>query len=84
MGRLSRVLGIALAVCASTSSLVAPAPSAAASTVSYQETGIFGSEGIGDGQFEGIGGLAVDATGNVYVSDILNKRGPSPAGSSRT
>jgi tripartite motif-containing protein 71 len=34
----------------------------------------WGSEGTGDGQFDDIGGVAIDRYGFVYVSDILNNR----------
>ena len=34
----------------------------------------WGSEGFGDGQFESPFGIAVDASGNVYVADNQNNR----------
>jgi len=34
----------------------------------------FGGLGSGDGQFAGPGGVAVDATGNIYVADSNNSR----------
>jgi DNA-binding beta-propeller fold protein YncE len=34
----------------------------------------WGSAGSGDGQFGSLGGLAVGASGNVYVSDFGNNR----------
>ncbi|GAF84493.1 unnamed protein product, partial [marine sediment metagenome] len=34
----------------------------------------WGSEGSGDGQFDGISGVAVDSSGNVYVADNENHR----------
>ena len=34
----------------------------------------WGSTGAGDGQFQGVKSLAVDANGNVYVADLGNKR----------
>ena len=34
----------------------------------------FGSEGTGEGQFKGIGGIATDASGDVYVTDYGNNR----------
>ena len=41
----------------------------------------FGEEGSGEGQFEGIGGIATNSSGDVYVSDLGNTRieefGPS-------
>ena len=34
----------------------------------------FGKEGSGEGQFKGIGGIATDASGDVYVTDYANNR----------
>jgi hypothetical protein len=34
----------------------------------------WGSEGIGDGEFDGAGGIAVDGSSNVWVTDIGNDR----------
>ena len=34
----------------------------------------WGTYGAGDGQFDGPGGMAVDASGNVYVADYGNHR----------
>jgi sugar lactone lactonase YvrE len=34
----------------------------------------WGSEGTGDGQFQSVRGIAVDAAGNVYVADSANHR----------
>jgi len=42
------------------------------STGTYQSN--FGSEGTGDGQFFGIGGIAVAGDGTIYVTDNLNSR----------
>jgi sugar lactone lactonase YvrE len=40
----------------------------------YQYAGTWGSHGTADGQFDGMGGIAVDSSGNVYLSDTGNKR----------
>ena len=34
----------------------------------------WGSYGIGDGQFRGPGGIAIDSSGNVYVVDSINNQ----------
>ena len=36
--------------------------------------GRWGSCGFGDGQFDGAGGIAVDAAGKVYIADYSNNR----------
>lgn len=41
---------------------------------SYQFAGQWGTKGTGNGQFDGLGGIAVDGSGNVYVSDKVNTR----------
>jgi len=41
---------------------------------SYTYAGTWGSKGSGNGQFDGIGGIAADASGNFYVADIGGKR----------
>lgn len=50
-------------------SLVSPA-----SAESYGFLQKWGSKGISDGQFQSPGGVAVDASGNVYVADTGNNR----------
>ena len=40
----------------------------------YNYAGVWGSKGSGNGQFDGIGAIAVDASGNIYVSDSGAKR----------
>ena len=34
----------------------------------------WGTKGIGDGQFDRPGGIAIDSSGFIYVSDIVNNR----------
>ena len=40
----------------------------------YAQIGTFGTAGSGDGQFDGAQGVAIDAAGNVIVTDIGNFR----------
>jgi sugar lactone lactonase YvrE len=47
---------------------------AIAAAAGFQYAGSFGSKGSGSGQFDGIGGIAIDAAGNVYVADVGNHR----------
>jgi len=70
MRRFIRRTILGLVVCAIASCLVP----AIAVADGYQYAGKWGTRGTGDGQFDGIGGIAIDGSGNVYVSDVSNKR----------
>jgi len=59
-----------LYVCAGLLCLIPVTASAQAPTYLYQ----WGSYGSGNGQFDNIGGVAVDASGNVHVTDANNYR----------
>ena len=61
---------VGLVACALASCLVP----AIAVADGYQYAGKWGSRGTGNGQFDGIGGIAIAGSGNVYVSDLGNKR----------
>jgi tripartite motif-containing protein 71 len=68
-----RLVGIMLAVlglCVMSGLVV----TASAAAESYKYLTTWGSGGIGDGQFDGIGGIALDGSSYVYVSDKGNKR----------
>jgi hypothetical protein len=65
-------LSARLTVAALVSLLVSLALAANASGFGFVRS--WGTEGVGDGQFESPGAIAVDATGNVYVADTGNNR----------
>jgi tripartite motif-containing protein 71 len=48
--------------------------SGTADTLNWSYSTAFGSGGTGDGQFDLITGMAIDASGNVYTSDINQER----------
>ena len=50
------------------------APAVRVFNTSGEQVGGWGTNGTGDGQFTGVGGLAVDGDGNVYVADTFNHR----------
>jgi len=59
---------VGLVVCALASCLVP----AIAVADGYQYAGKWGTTGTGNGQFDGIGGIAIAGSGNVYVSDLVS------------
>ena len=61
-----------VAACVGAIVLLPQISQAQAQTYSYAFQ--FGGLGSGDGQFAGPGGVAVDATGNIYVADSNNSR----------
>ena len=81
---------ILLIVCVAVSSLVALAGCSAEKSptfpserlLGYQFVRTWGDSGSGNGQLDGPQGMAVDASGNVYVADTHNDRiqkfGPLP------
>jgi hypothetical protein len=72
-GRLARVLQLCLAVVAALLLVAVAAPLASAAPLGV--LGVSGSNGTGDGQFQGTGGVAVnESTGDVYVIDIGGQR----------
>jgi hypothetical protein len=70
MKRFIGIMLVGLVACALAACLV-PAMAVADG---YQYAGRWGSGGTGNGQFDGIGGIAADGLGTVYVSDVGNKR----------
>ncbi len=57
-------------IAASAAALAAPSPAGA----QYVQQAAWGSFGTGNGQFEGLTGIAADAEGNVYAGDLEGSR----------